>query len=149
MKAYSPVNRAGSPHLFTKSNLTEVEYNRKHAHFTYVKHINIIRKLVPSAKGKQFLGDAGTIDSFGLGFFFFFLANVYNHTITAFLIVLYNTYIHCIIACADGHVGVRVCACVCVYVCVYVCCLCPYVCVLSDIFEVNSRYVSCIIVIQV
>ena len=27
--------------LFTKSNLTEVEYNTKHAHFTNVKHINI------------------------------------------------------------------------------------------------------------
>ena len=40
LKAYSPVN----PHrvtseLLTKSNLTEVEYNKKHAHFTNVRHI--------------------------------------------------------------------------------------------------------------
>ena len=35
--------------LFTTSNLTEVEYNRKkHAHFTNEKHIDIIRKLAPS-----------------------------------------------------------------------------------------------------
>ena len=27
--------------LFTKSNLTQVEYNTKHAHFKNVKHINI------------------------------------------------------------------------------------------------------------
>ena len=33
---------------FTKSNLTEVKYNTKHAYFTKIKHINIIRKLVPS-----------------------------------------------------------------------------------------------------
>ena len=32
---------------FTKSNLAEVENNTKHAHFTSVKHINIIRKLIP------------------------------------------------------------------------------------------------------
>ena len=29
-------------------NLTEVEKNTKHAHFTNVKHINTIRKFVPS-----------------------------------------------------------------------------------------------------
>ena len=34
--------------LFTTSNLADVEYNTKHAHFTKVKHININRKLVPS-----------------------------------------------------------------------------------------------------
>ena len=35
LKAYSPVNRTGSPQgLFTKSNVTQVEYNTKHAHFT-------------------------------------------------------------------------------------------------------------------
>ena len=33
--------------IFTKSNLTEVEYDAKHVHFTNVKHINIIRKSVP------------------------------------------------------------------------------------------------------
>ena len=32
--------------LFTKSNLTEVEYTTKHAHLTDIKHINIIRKLL-------------------------------------------------------------------------------------------------------
>ena len=38
-----------TPGLFTNSNLTQVEYNTKHAHFTFtnIKHINIIRKLVP------------------------------------------------------------------------------------------------------
>ena len=44
--------------LFTSSNLTQVaynkhlhylEYNTKHAHYANVKHINIIRKLVPLA----------------------------------------------------------------------------------------------------
>ena len=34
--------------LFTRLNLTQVEYNTKYAHFTNVKHINIIGKLVPS-----------------------------------------------------------------------------------------------------
>ena len=55
--------------LFTESNLTEVEYNTKHAHFTHVKQINIIRKLVPSVLQWQIkLGDASTIDHFGLEF---------------------------------------------------------------------------------
>ena len=49
LKAYKP----SQPHrvtsgLCTKSNLTEVEYNTKHAHFPNKKYINIIRKLVPS-----------------------------------------------------------------------------------------------------
>ena len=35
--------------LFTKSNLTQVEYNTEHAHVKNTTHINIIRKLVPSA----------------------------------------------------------------------------------------------------
>ena len=34
--------------LFNNSSLTEVEYNTKHAHLTHVKHINIIRMVVPS-----------------------------------------------------------------------------------------------------
>ena len=34
--------------LVTTSNLTEVKYNTKHAHFTNVKHINMIQKLVSS-----------------------------------------------------------------------------------------------------
>ena len=34
--------------LFTNSNLAQVEYNTKHAHYINVKHTNIIRKLVPS-----------------------------------------------------------------------------------------------------
>ena len=34
--------------LFTQSNLSEVEYNTNNAHFTNVKHTNIIQKLVPS-----------------------------------------------------------------------------------------------------
>ena len=43
----------GNPHrvtsgLFTKLTLTEVENNTRHAYFTNVKHINIIRKLVLS-----------------------------------------------------------------------------------------------------
>ena len=32
----------------TSSNLAQVEYNTKHAHYIHVKHTNIIRKLVPS-----------------------------------------------------------------------------------------------------
>ena len=35
--------------VFTGSNLIQVEYNTKHAHFIKVKYINIIRKLVSSA----------------------------------------------------------------------------------------------------
>ena len=46
LKAYSPVNRTGSPQgFFTKSNF---EYNAKSAHFSNVKHIIRIRKLVSS-----------------------------------------------------------------------------------------------------
>ena len=49
-------------------HLDYMEYNTKHAHHTHVKHINIIRKLVPSVycsrkkkKKRQIkLGDAGT-----------------------------------------------------------------------------------------
>ena len=59
LKAYSPVNRTGSPQGFSlrSSNLTQViynkhlnylEYNTKHARYTNITHINIIRKLVPS-----------------------------------------------------------------------------------------------------
>ena len=35
-------------YIYSKLNLTEVENNTKHAYFTNIKHINIIRKLVPS-----------------------------------------------------------------------------------------------------
>ena len=39
----------GSSGLFTSSNLAQVEYNTKHAHYIHVKHTNIIRiKLFPS-----------------------------------------------------------------------------------------------------
>ena len=41
-------HRVTSGPLSTKSNLTEVEYNTKQAHFTNVKQRNIIRQLVPS-----------------------------------------------------------------------------------------------------
>ena len=48
LKAYSPVNCTGSTSgFFTKSHLTQIEYKRKHAHITNVRHINIVRKLVP------------------------------------------------------------------------------------------------------
>ena len=75
MKAYSPVNRTGSPSsgLFTKSNLTQVEYNTKHAHFynhkTY-KHNTIVTpfRIAFVKKMANKLGDAGTIWHFGLAF---------------------------------------------------------------------------------
>ena len=43
LKAYSPVNQLHrvTSVLFAKSNLTEVEYNTKHTHFTNIKRMNI------------------------------------------------------------------------------------------------------------
>ena len=54
LKAYNP----RQPHrvtsgFFKNSNLTQVEYNTKQAHFTNVKHINMIRKLVPLSLKKK------------------------------------------------------------------------------------------------
>ena len=60
--------------FFTKLNLTQVEYNSKHAHVTNVKHVNIIIwKWVPSIllslkKWQIKLGDTDPIDRFGLAF---------------------------------------------------------------------------------
>ena len=47
LKAYSPVNRTGSPQDFSPNQILQkmnTNYNTKYAHFTNVKHINIIRK---------------------------------------------------------------------------------------------------------
>ena len=74
LKAQSTSQGYVTSGLFTKLNLTQVENNTKHAHFTNVKHVNIIRKFVPSVflSSKEWqikLGDAsGTIDHFGLAF---------------------------------------------------------------------------------
>ena len=57
--------------MFTKSNLTQVEHNTKHAQFTNVNHLNIIRKSLWYHSYKKWqikLGKAGTIDRFGLVF---------------------------------------------------------------------------------
>ena len=43
--AYSQPHRATS-WVFIKSNLTQDEYNTKHAHFTNAIHMNLFRKLV-------------------------------------------------------------------------------------------------------
>ena len=49
LEASSSVNHTGSPRGFSLNfYLTDVENNTKHVHFTNLKHINIIRKLVPS-----------------------------------------------------------------------------------------------------
>ena len=82
LKAYSPVNRTGSPQY--KSHTSWIQY-KTCTLYTNVKHINIIRKLVHLAllskkkKGKIKLGDDGTIARFGLAFqyqiIFIFLKN--------------------------------------------------------------------------
>ena len=50
LKAYSPVNRTGTSGLFTKLNLntSRIQYKTCTLYIN-VKHINTIRKLVPSA----------------------------------------------------------------------------------------------------
>ena len=52
LKAHSPVNHTGSSQGFSLvqilHKLDYLEYNTKHAHYTNIKHINIIRKVVPS-----------------------------------------------------------------------------------------------------
>ena len=57
LKAYSPVNYTGSPRVLYKT-------------CTLHKHKHIIRRLVPSVLLSKMskLGDAGTIDHFGLAF---------------------------------------------------------------------------------
>ena len=68
LKAYSPVNRTGSPQSsgpFTSSNLPQVEYNTKHAHYINITHTHMIPSVLHLYK---MAGYAGTIDSFGLAF---------------------------------------------------------------------------------
>ena len=71
-----PMHSTAQGHLraFIKLNLTEVENNTIHAHFTNVKHIYKHNpKVSPFGvalikKWQIKLGDAGTIDHFGLAF---------------------------------------------------------------------------------
>ena len=67
LRAYGPVNRAGPPQgVWLHQILHKVECNTRHARFTNVKHVNVIRRLVPSVfvsfiKRQIKLGDAGII----------------------------------------------------------------------------------------
>ena len=74
LKAYRPVDRSVTSGIFTKSNLTQVEYNTERARFTNVKHKKHNPKVSPfgialiKKKRQMQLGDSGTIDRFGLAF---------------------------------------------------------------------------------
>ena len=76
LKAHSIINCTGSSSgLFTSSNLTQVEYNTKHAHYNIYKRKTYKRNPKVSPFGialvKKWpikLGDAGTIDRFSLAF---------------------------------------------------------------------------------
>ena len=59
MKAYSPVNRTWSPRhgFLLKSNITEVEYNTKHTHFTNVKVTYFICIPIVRKSGKKKSGE--------------------------------------------------------------------------------------------